>query len=354
MKYHILFMFMFSALAGCDSAGQYLATILPEKAISSSLDESQDGQFVDPTQIGEAEQQYAGKMPIGNPAFSNHGDPTANSEYAQMTAGMEEPNMDPGQQIGAFVGEGEYSKAMTLDANDLNEGSNDPTSEYQGQFGEFELPDTINGSDPTQQYMEAGGIKVPAADIGGNQDPTAQYLGNGVTQSPNSVNTGQNQTKPNPEGAPQKKNIPSTIRPKNSNTRTPNPKSEQANNPPKPPDKIQVRVPGNVNPGYATFDAPVTVPLLLERGTSMSFAANLQQTRPLPAEGTVYWVIHSERHGFSRFALPSPNGTLPERLQGVVAQFTPTSGPFRMFLILVTRDNKVIYLTSAKDVRRNS
>ena len=67
----------------------------------------------------------------------------------------------------------------------------------------------------------------------------------------------------------------------------------------------------------------------------MSFGINLQQNRPLPSQGTVYWVIHSQRNGFSRFELPVRAGELPPRLQGVVPQFTPNSGPFRTFLVLV-------------------
>ena len=85
----------------------------------------------------------------------------------------------------------------------------------------------------------------------------------------------------------------------------------------------------------------------------MSFEANLQQTRPLPRQGLVYWVIHSQRNGFSRFQLPVRNGELPGKLRGVVPQFTPTSGPFNMFLVLVDENNEVSYLTSAKDISWN-
>ena len=171
------------------------------------------------------------------------------------------------------------------------------------------------------------------------------YLGN----SGNGLTTDRSASskKPNPQGAPPKKNVPSALRPKGV-TNTPSRPSTQTSRP-KELDSIQIGVPGNIKPSYATFDAPVAVPQLLDRGTSMSFEANLQQTRPLPRQGIVYCVIHSQRNGFSRFQLPVRNGELPQKLRGVVPQFTPTSGPFKMFLVLVDENNEVSYLTS-KDI----
>ena len=340
-------------LTGCDSVGEYVATILPEKvrqADTTKLASGDDGVFIDPTQIGtqpnNATQQ---DLPIGNNATELYQDPTQSSDYQEMIGALDDPSMDPGQGMGAFAGQGEYSKAMTIDESDISEGVRDPTSEYQQQIGEFSIPDTSEGGDVTSQYLSAGGLADPAESQQGNQDPTALYLGN----SGNGLTTDRSapSKKPNPQGAPPKKNVPSALRPKGG-TNTPSRSSSQTSRP-KERGSIQIGVPGNINPSYAAFDPPVAVPQLLDRGTSMSFEANLQQTRPLPKQGLVYWVIHSQRNGFSRFQLPIRDGELPQKLRGVVPQFTPTSGPFKMFLVLVDENNEVSYLTSAKDISWN-
>ncbi len=343
-------------LTGCDSVGKYLATVLPDKsnrADTPNLAPADDGQFVDPTQIGSQTNNATPQdLPIGNNNAELYQDPTQNSEYMEMIGGLEDPSMDPSQVMGAFAGEGEYSEAMTIDESDLSEGINDPTSEYQQQIGEFSISDSSEGGDVTSQYLAAGGLDDPAESQEGNADPTSLYLGNNSAGA--SANPSAPSKKPNPQGAPPKKNVPSALRPKGG-TNTPSRPSNQTPQTSRPKERgsIQIGVPGNINPSYAAFDAPVAVPQLLERGTSMSFEANLQQTRPLPNQGLVYWVIHSQRNGFSRFQLPVRNGELPQKLRGVVPQFTPTSGPFKMFLVLVDENNEVSYLTSAQDISWN-
>ena len=217
------------------------------------------------------------------------------------------------------------------------------------EVGEFEIPDSGQGVDVTSQYISQGGALDPAINTQEGQDPTAQYLAgaNGNSQPPSQARP---QSKPNPNGAPGKVvPAPQALRPKPQNPKRPSSGSAGT----KVEQNIQIGVPGNISPSYADFDAPAAVPQLLDRGTAMSFGMNLQQTRPLPGKGTVYWVIHSGKHGFSRFALPVRNGELPPRLQGVVPQFTPTSGPFRTFLVLVDSDNQVTYLTPAEQIPWN-
>ena len=259
---------------------------------------------------------------------------------------MEDPAMYPSQGMAAFAGEGEYSEAMQIDEADLSESVNDPTSEYHQEIGNFSMPESSEGSDVTSQYLTTGGLDDPAEGQQGNNDPTSLYLGNiGNGQTANESISSQ---KPNPQGAPPKTNVPSALRPKgNSN---PPPGNSPQTSRPNSGTSIKIGVPGNVTSSYADFDAPVAVPQLLDRVTSMSFEANLQQTRPLPKPGIVYWVIHAHRNGFSRFQLPIRKGELPKHLRGVVPQFTPTSGPFKMFLVLIDEANDVTYLTSAKDI----
>ena len=363
MKLNALALTVISFLCGCDSVGRHLATVLPERQSpnNSRLDASQADQFIDPTQIGANQSSdNPGNTPIGNQDFAQHGDPTQSGEYQQMMQDTEDFGMDPGQAMGAFVGDADYAEAMTLDEPDTGNANIDPASEYKLEVGEFAIPDASEGGDVTSQYIAQGGLADPAMDTQGNQDPTAQYLGTGGANEGTTIQ-GNPQPKPNSQSAPRKNqpatgnvsnpNLPSALRPKGTTNRP------QGNNSANQPRKnvnvtgnVQIGIPGNVNPSYATFDALVAVPQLLERGTSMSFGLNLQQARPLPAQGTIYWVIHSQRSGFCRFELPVRAGKLPPRLQGVVPQFSPDSGPFRTFLVLVNASNEVQYLTSAEQI----
>ena len=81
----------------------------------------------------------------------------------------------------------------------------------------------------------------------------------------------------------------------------------------------------------------------------MSFGAELLLQRELPAKGTVFWMVHSQRLGFNRFAVPSVGG----RVNGVVPNFTPTSGPFKTFVVLVEASGKVHYLSAVVDIAWN-
>jgi len=367
MKLNVLALTLITVSCGCDSVGRHLATILPEEQSQSNsrLDASQDGQFIDPTQIGE--KQPTGPptdMPIGNQDSFQYGDPSQSNEYQQMIQDTEGMGIDPGQAMGAFVGDAEYAEAMTLDEPDTANANIDPASEYQSEVGQFSIPDSSEGADVTSQYIAQGGLTDPAMETEGNQDPTAQYLSaGGATEG--ATFQANPQQKPNPQEAPRKNipaagnnssnpNLPSSLRPKGNTTRP------QLNISAKEPKRnaaakgnIQIGVPGNVSRSYASFDAPVAIPQVLERGTSMSFGLNLQQIRPLPSPGTVYWVIDSQRSGFSRFELPVRAGKLPRRLEGVVPQFSPNSGPFRTFLVLVNDSNEVQYLTGAEQIPWN-
>jgi hypothetical protein len=108
-------------------------------------------------------------------------------------------------------------------------------------------------------------------------------------------------------------------------------------------------MPGNItNPVYDLINA-VAVPILLQNDTAMSFSAELLQQRGLTVQGTVYWVVHSQRLGFSRFEIPRMAG----RVVGVVAKFTPTSGPFRAFIVAIEPNGQVTYLSSPVDIKWN-
>jgi hypothetical protein len=108
-------------------------------------------------------------------------------------------------------------------------------------------------------------------------------------------------------------------------------------------------MPGNVvNPVFSLINA-VAVPVLLKNGTAMSFSTEMLQQRNLASRGTVYWVVHSQRLGFSPLPVPRSGG----RVSGVVAKFTPTSGPFKAFIVVVESDGQIEYLSAAVDIKWN-
>lgn len=354
MNLNPLIILLLICTAGCEPIGKQLALYLPERQGSdaSRLNKAEDGKFIDPTTIGRNQDLPAeANMSIGAGEGSGHGDPTQNPDYQEMMQSTGDLGPDPGQQMGAFTGQSEYAAAMTIDESDTSETNNDLAGEYTMQVGEFAIPDTSEGTDVTSQYISQGGLTDPAMEAQINQDPTAQYLGKSPKPQDSPVSR-QSGSKPNPTRAPRKNtNLPSTLRPKGQRGSSVSPSQTNSAPPvPRVSQNVKIGVPGRVNTSYAAFDAPVAVPMLLQDGTSMSFAINLQQTRPLPGNGTVYWVIHSPRDGFSRFALPVQGGQLPPRLQGVVPQFRPNSGPFQTFLVLVNPSSEVKYLTNAVEI----
>ena len=354
MNFKPLIILLLLCTAGCEPIGKQLARFLParQEGVASRLNEAEDGQFIDPTTIGRNQNTTnPSNMSIGAEEGSVHGDPTQDPDYQAMMQTTGDIGPDPGQQMGAFVGQSEYAAAMTIDEGDTSQTDNDLAGEYTMQVGEFAIPDTSEGADVTSQYISQGGLTDPVANSQANQDPTAQYLGKpaGPQDSPDARLSG---SKPNPSRAPRKTpNLPSTLRPKGQRV-LPGvaPPTISSPSSPRSSQNVKIGVPGQVETSYAAFDAPVAVPMLLQDGTSMSFAINLQQTRPLPGKGTVYWVIHSPRQGFSRFALPVQSGQLPPRLQGVVPQFHPKSGPFQTFLVLVNPAMEVKYLTNSVEI----
>ena len=354
MKFKPLIILILLCTAGCEPIGKQLSLFLPERqeGLASRLNEAEDGHFIDPTTIGQnLGTTNPSNMSIGAEEGSVHGDPTQDPDYQAMMQTTGDIGTDPGQQMGVFVGQSEYAAAMTIDEGDSSQTENDLAAEYTMEVGEFAIPDTSEGADVTSQYISQGGLMDPAANSQVNQDPTAQYLGKvaGLQGSPAARLSG---PKPNPSRAPRKiSNLPSTLRPKGQQgLPVAAPPAINAPSSPNSSQNVRIGVPGRVNTSYAAFDAPVAIPMLLQDGTSMSFAINLQQTRPLPGKGTVYWVIHSPRQGFSRFALPVQSGQLPSRLQGVVPQFQPNSGPFKTFLVLVNPSKEVKYLTNAVEI----
>ena len=353
MKIKLVLVLSLICITGCDQIGKQLAHYLPEleKGSPSRLNEEEDGKFVDPTTIRPKQQLSPdANMLNADQSEASYGDPSQSSDYRAMMESTQDLGEDPGQAMSAFVGNPEYAEAMTLDEDDVAANNTDLAGEYTAQVGEFAIPDTSQGTDVTSQYIAQGGAFDPTLEGPANQDPTAQYLGN-KNNAQGTAAASQPVGKPNPINAPRKNNLPAAIRPKNlSGSSNSIQRSENKPVGTKATQNIKIGIPGRVATVYAELTTPTTVPMLLESGTSMSFSVNVAQTREIPEKGTVYWVIHSQRGGFSRFALPVRSKELPSQLQGVVPQFRPNGGPFRTFLVLVDSSNTVKYLTNAVEI----
>ena len=154
MNFKIFPLLLLLAFAGCDSLSRELARILPEKGAGggSQLNPDEDSQFIDPTTIGNNSQESSPlEMPIGGDSGSMYGDPTQNPDYQAMMQQTDDIGIDPGQQMGAFGGEGEYAAAMTIDEPDTGSTNIDPATQYQMEVGEFEIPDSSQGVDVSSQ-----------------------------------------------------------------------------------------------------------------------------------------------------------------------------------------------------------
>ena len=354
---------------GCDSVGSDLAKWLPEKDGPSigngQLTPSGDSSSIDPNQIGGGNhssmaQPAAQESGNGrNGAMQGFVDPAMGGDYAGM---MEEvdaqvgPNGDA--QEGAFMGVGEYQQSIALEdpANGIEQG--DLTADYAAQMGEFSFP-TLGDSDGLgDDYAASMGLTDPAMGLSGNDDPTAGYLaangigGNpsGSLEKPKDTRAPAKRPSARPGGKPNIRDLP----PKNQRDQTApkRPVPPPANVAPSGKDNspsVQIGIPPQVSEPAFDVASAVAVPILLQKGTSMSFGAELLPLRSLPAKGTVFWMVHSKQLGFNRFAVPVTGG----RVNGVVPKFTPTSGPFRTFVVLVESTGKVHYLSRAVDIAWN-
>jgi serine/threonine protein kinase len=112
---------------------------------------------------------------------------------------------------------------------------------------------------------------------------------------------------------------------------------------------VEIHMPGKVvNPIYDLIDN-VAFPVRVESGAAMSFSSEILQQRYLAPHGTVYWVIHSQRLGFIRYPVSRGGG----RVSRITPKFTPTSGPFKAFVVVVEADGEVKYLSSPVDITWN-
>jgi hypothetical protein len=366
-------------LLGCNDLGVQLAKILPQNGGSSlgtgHLSPSGDNDSIDPSQVGggnSSMSQFGGGDPNGMNGFV---DGTMNEEYEEIIANLDAENgMDGESGDGMLMGAEEDQQMMQLD---------DPSGGFEGGAFDSEMnsqtemlePAIEAGEEGSPDYLEnigaGGGLPDPQmGNYGGEQSgggfgrggmdkPTdgrrpqkqmpTRGNGNGgskgsssKTGTPNIRDRPSKSTETKPFGAtnnPQKPTMGSSSQ---------NPGTENPTSKPKMP-AVVIHMPGKiVSPVYQLINT-VAVPVLLRNGTAMAFSSEILQQRNLTSQGTVYWVVHSQRLGFIRFPVARGGG----QVSGVDPKFTPTSGPFKAFIVMVEADGKVNYLSSPVDIKWN-
>ncbi|MBT4694930.1 MAG: hypothetical protein HOB73_16460 [Planctomycetaceae bacterium] len=367
---------LLTTMLGCNDLGVQLAKMLPENegssAASGQLNEAGDTQAIDPSQIGGGNSSMSQLDSNDGGGMNGFVDGPMDEDYSEMMENFgDDMAMDGMEDGGAVMGLDDEKQMLQLDdPTDGFEGGAD--SDMTAQMNSLE-PAISGGDDDGPGYLESlgGAMAGPPLDgfggeqsrdgfggrVGGMEKPTngrgpqkqRRPNGNDASQRPSS-----NSGIPNIRDRPTKANANPSVG-VSSNSQTPTMQSKTQNRGGgKPSSKPNVpangiAVPGKiVNPIYSLLNS-VAVPILLTNGTGMSFSSEMKQQRELTSRGTVYWVVHSQKLGLIRFAV-SPRGG---RLSGVGSKFTPTSGPFKAFIVAIESDGAVKYLSSAVDIQWN-
>jgi hypothetical protein len=359
-------------IAGCNELGVQLANVLPENGGPSlgtgQLNESGDTEAIDLSQIGGGNSSMVMPGADGAGDMNGFSDPVMNGEYAGMMENVDEGiEMEGDFGDGAITGVGDEQEMMQLaDPSDESDEAVD-NADLNSQKDSLE-PAIIGDEEGTAGYMAALGA------AGGLPDPQMGNYAGGMQQPQNPTN-GRGSQKQVPsrgfgngggKGSSSKNAIPN-IRDqgnkpnggKSSGTTDSRQKPSMEPNSRKPgagntnfktnTPAVRFQISGNVtNPVYKLINT-VAVPILLENGTGMSFSTEVLQQRELTSRGNVYWVVHSQRLGFSPIPVPSGGG----QLNVAIAKFTPTSGPFKAFIAAVESDGQVKYLSSPVDIKWN-
>ncbi len=370
---------LLTVMLGCNDLGEQLASVLPEKGGPSlgngQLNESGDTEAVDASQIGGGNSSMA--RPGANDAVGMNGfsDGPMDEDYSEMMGNFEgDMAMEGMEDGGALMGFDDEEQMMQLD---------DPTGGFEGgpdsdmtaQMNMLE-PANPGGGDGTPGYLESmgatgamlepqmdnfggeqsqggfgsgvGGIEKPTNGRGPQKQMPSKRNGNGASKGPSSQTGIPNirdrpskSTGNRPFGA--SNNPPKTaMRPSSQNPSTGKPASK-----PNIP-AGGIRIPGNITSPIYTLINSVAVPVLSPNAEVMMFSTEIQQQRNLTSRGTVFYVVHSQRLGLIRFPVSPAGGRVSVR-----SKFTPTSGPFKAFIVGVEANGDVKYLSSAVDIKWN-
>jgi len=357
-----------AVMLGCNDLGVQLAKILPannssQSAGSRQLNESGDSNAIDPSQIGGGNSSMAQPGADETSGMNGFTDGPMDEDYSEMMDNFgDDMAMEGMEDGGAVMGFDDENEMMQLD---------DPTAGFEGgadsdMTAEMNMlePANFGGGDGTPGYLESLGgemFQPPLDDFGGQQSLGGFGQGAGGMEKP-----------PNPRGPqkqlPNKKPQTGTPnirdRPRNSTGNKPFGASDTAPKPAMQPSsqnsttgkpsskpnipKTAISIPGNITSPVYTLINTVAVPVLSQNGTAMAFSTEILQQRNLTSRGTVYCVVHSQRLGFIRIPVPPAGGRV-----SVASKFTPTSGPFKAFIVGVEANGEVKYLSSAVDIQWN-
>lgn len=372
--------FVLVFMLGCNDFGLQLAKILPENDRSSiekrQLSQSGDLKATDGSKIGGGNASMSASMTDDSSGQNGFVNSAIDGDYSQIMKNVDaDMGMDMNTTDGSAMGLGMDSQMMQLD--DLADGFEDGglESELGSQSGMFVLPvlpSDEGGFGYMKNFGDGGAMGEPQMDNFGGQQSLGGF-GNGVggLEKPTNGRGPQKQMPSKGFGdnsskiLSSKNGIPNIRdRPTKSTGNEPfgvsnNPRKPQMgfNSPPTgnaPTSKsnravVKFSMPGNItNPVYDLVNT-VAVSILLQNNTAMSFSSEVLQKRDLKSQGTVYWVVHSQPLGFSPFPIPREGG----RVNGVVAKFTPTSGPFKAFIAVVEPNGQIKYLSSSVDIQWN-
>jgi hypothetical protein len=353
-----------SVMLGCNDLGSQLAKILPSTDDSAQLSEADDAAAIDPSQRGGGNTSMAQPGANESAGVNGFSDGPMNEDYSEMIGNFEnDMAMEGMEDGGTLMGFDDEQQMMQMD---------DPTGGFEGgadtdmtaQMNMLE-PANLGGGDGTPGYLESlggGMFEPPLDDFGGEQSLGGFGGGVGGMKKPENGRGPQKRlpAKTTQSGTPNIRDRPSKSsgnKPIGASNNPPKPAMRPNSQNPstgKPTTKPNVpaagiRIPGNItSPAYSLINS-VAVPILLQNGTRMSFSTEILQQRSLTSRGTVYWVVHSQRLGFIRFPVSPAGG----RVSGVGSKFTPTSGPFKAFIVSVEANGEIKYLSSAANIQWN-
>ena len=356
-------MALVSVMLGCNDLGSQLAKILPSTDDSAQLSEADDAASIDPSQRGGGNTSMAQPGANESAGVNGFSDGPMNEDYSEMIGNFEDDMAMEGMEDGGtLMGFDDEQQMMQMD---------DPTGGFEGgadtdmtaQMNMLE-PANLGGGDGTPGYLESRGggmFEPPLGDFGGEQSLGGFGGGVGGMEKPKNGRGPQKRlpAKTTQSGTPNIQDRPSkssgnkpigasnnppkaAMRPNSQNPTTGKPASK-AKGP-----AAGIRIPGNItSPAYSLINS-VATPLLSQNGTVMTFSTEILQQQNRTSRGTVYCVVHSQLLGFISVPVSAAGGRV-----NVGSKFTPTSGPFKAFVISVEANGEIKYLSSAANIQWN-
>ena len=263
---------------------------------------------------------------------------------------MELDDLQGGIEGGAF--DSDMTSGMEMLESPIQGGDEGLPGYTENMGGANGLPEPPMGNYGGEQSLGGfgrGGMEKPTDGRRPQKSMPSRGIGNGGSKGPSS-RTGIPNIRDRPSKSTESKPFGATNNPQKQPMGSSSQKPPTGNPTSKPkPTAVVIHMPGKIASPVFQLVNTVAVPVLLRNGTAMAFSSEIIQQRALASQGTVYWVVHSQRVGFIRFPVERGGG----QVSGVDPKFTPTSGPFKSFVVMVEADGKVNYLSSPVDIKWN-